>query len=239
MPHSKYTQDIVAFVKRELKALASTEDAVAMQAYMKTEMPFYGVRKPQREAAIKALKAKAYAPPSPAAYRKTVAALFALPHREEKYTAVRFARWHQDPHDVANLALYERMVRDGAWWDFVDEIAANLVGDLLFEERARIAPEIERFVEDNDMWIRRTALLAHLRHKGKTDEAQLFDHCRRLLPEKEFFIRKAVGWSLRQYSKTRPESVVRFIRKHRDEMSGLTLREGKKQLVRDGFSIDE
>jgi 3-methyladenine DNA glycosylase AlkD len=82
------------------------------------------------------------------------------------------------------------------------------------------------------MWIRRAALLAHLKHKEKTDERQLFAHCLLLAGEKEFFIRKAIGWVLRDYSKMAPDTVRAFLHAHRALLSPLSLREASKHLAR-------
>ena len=112
----------------------------------------------------------------------------------------------------------------------MDDVASNLVGRLLLENRDRIVPVMERWIDDGNMWIRRSALLAHLKHKGATDEATLFDHCLRRAHEPEFFIRKAIGWVLREYAKTAPDAVAGFVLDHREAWSGLTFREATKHL---------
>jgi len=106
---------------------------------------------------------------------------------------------------------------------------------LILAERKKVRPLIERWIDDADMWIRRSALLAHNRHKHQTDHAQLFDHCLRRAGEQEFFIRKAIGWALRQYSYANPTAVRRFLLANRDRLSGLSFREGARQLVRIGL----
>jgi 3-methyladenine DNA glycosylase AlkD len=124
------------------------------------------------------------------------------------------------------------MIREGAWWDFVDEIAVNLVGAVLGNFPAKTRPIIERWIDDPDLWIRRTALLAHLKHKQATDAAKLFDHCLRRAHEREFFIRKAIGWALREYSKTEPRAVRAFLANNRQRLSKLSFDEGSKHLAR-------
>lgn len=225
-------KDVARYVTNVLKAEAVPENVAPMQAYLKTDMPFYGVKRKPMDAALKPLKRAPYKPDSPESYRAAVRALWTLPHREEKYAAIRYARFHQDKHDVDNLELFIEMVRAGAWWDFVDEIAAHLIGGVLLAERDTAKPIFEKWIRDEDMWVRRAAVLAQLRHKANTDEAQLFAHCARLLHEKPFFIRKAVGWALRDYSRTAPESVSAFIAEHRDQMSPLTLREAGRLLAK-------
>lgn len=233
MRMAKLDRAAVDFVQSELKALADPAKAVPMAAYMKTDMPFYGVQKPDREAIHRQLK-KRFIPSNRREYEAAVRALWELPHREEKYAAVEFAIMHEPFITSASLPLYERLIREGAWWDLVDGVAVVLVGGLLLRERTKLKPLMDEWVEDDHMWIRRTALLAHNKHRNKTDYRQLFDHCLRRAPENEFFIRKAIGWALREYSYAEPERVRDFLTKHRSTLSGLSYREGAKQLVRSG-----
>ncbi len=220
--------ELVEFVGGELGRLADPKRAVAMAAYMKTMQPFYGVGAPQVQGIAKEAR-KRFAPVSRSAYRKNVSALWRLPHREERYAAIEYAK---QPAFLTpeSVPLFERMIREGAWWDFVDGIAANLVGEVFLNHRSAVRPVLERWIEDEDMWIRRSALLVQLRHKGETDAAQLFEHCLKCASEREFFIRKAIGWALREYSKTDSRAVKTFLLKHRALLSPLSFREGAKRL---------
>ena len=111
-----------------------------------------------------------------------------------------------------------------------DEIAPHLVGVQLKDHRDVIQPVLNRWVTDRDFWIRRAALLAHLGHKAEIDEGILFAHCRLLAPEKEFFIRKAIGWALRDYARHDPAAVGDFLARHAGVLSPLTRREAGKHL---------
>ncbi len=224
---------LARFVQEELKKVADPEKAPQMQAYLKTDMPMYGVQKPDRMPIYREMKAS-FAPRSQTEYEERVLALWALPHREEKYAAIAYAGQHRDFQTTASVPLYERLIREGAWWDFVDFVAVDLIGQVFLAERAAMNPVIDGYVTDDSMWIRRTSLIAHNKHKGQTDEARLFNHCLHLAPEKEFFIRKAIGWALREYSKTAPEAVRGFLVENRARLSGLSYREGAKHLVRAG-----
>ncbi|MGH9548793.1 MAG: DNA alkylation repair protein, partial [Terriglobales bacterium] len=133
-----------------------------------------------------------------------------------------------------SLALYERLIREGAWWDFVDHIAISLVGNVLLDHRADAKEIINKWTDDHDMWIRRTSLICHNHHKLKTDRKQLFAACKKLAPEKEFFIRKAIGWALREYSYHEPQAVIAFVQRHESALSPLSMREATRQLVRSG-----
>lgn len=224
-----YQRELVTLVQRELAARGDPEKAVAMAAYMKTEMPFYGVQKPARAEILRRVAAE-LAPSTEDEYRKGIEALWDLAHREEKYLAIAYARRFHRYITRAQLDLYERMIVEGAWWDFVDDIAANLVGALLLDYRESMRPVMEAWIDDPDMWRRRAAILSQLRHKEHTDAEMLFDFCRRRAHETEFFIRKAIGWALREYSKTDPEAVAAFLRAEGDALSGLSRREAAKHL---------
>lgn len=214
-----------------LRTLGTSARAQGAQAYMKTSDPFFGVDATTLRQELKPLYAR-FAPVDAPIYRRQILELWSVPQREAKYAAVEWARHFKRFITLDALPLYERMIREGRWWDTVDAIATHLVGALLLEQREIMAPVMEAWIEDEDLWIRRAALLAHLKHRAKTDEAQLFRHCLRLAPEKDFFARKAIGWVLREYSKTQPEAVRHFLDAHRSQCSGLTYREGRKILDR-------
>jgi 3-methyladenine DNA glycosylase AlkD len=221
--------EITGFVSSALAAVADAGAAPAMAAYMKTDMPFYGVKKPQR-VGIRRELVRRYPPPSHRDYVAIVGALWALPHREEKYLAIAYARAFPGYVDAGSTSLYRRMVVEGAWWDFVDEVAAHLVGGALLGDRQVVAPVLDGWIGDENLWLRRTAILAQLRHRDRTDEERLFSYCLRCADEKEFFIRKAIGWALREYSKTAPDAVRAFVLGNRDRWSGLTFREATRHL---------
>jgi 3-methyladenine DNA glycosylase AlkD len=168
---------------------------------------------------------------SRAEYLAAVKALWERPHREEKYCAIGLAVDYPEYITIGSVPLYRRMVVEGAWWDFVDDIAIRLVGRVLLEDRSRMHPKLDRWIDDPDMWIRRTAILSQIKHKDRTDQEQLFEYCLSRAHEKEFFIRKAIGWALREYAKTDPDAVREFAVEHRGELSGLSFREATKHIL--------
>jgi len=121
------------------------------------------------------------------------------------------------------------MIRTNSWWDTVDTIAPNLVGHLV-KTHHELTKLMDQWIEDPYLWIRRAALLHQLRWKEMTDEETLFRYCQKTMHEKDFFIRKAIGWVLREYSKTNPRSVKKFIAKYQSNLSPLSIREGSKYL---------
>ncbi len=225
---------IAAFVTEQFAALANPVDAVPMAAYLKTDMPFWGIKKPARVPVYRAVRDR-FRTDDRDEYEANVLALWALPHREDKYAAIDYAKLCRRCVVPGSLVLYERMIREGAWWDLVDDIAANLVGRVLMESRAELTPIMRRWARDEDLWIRRSAILSQLKHKEQCDEGLLFELCLEHLHEREFFIRKAIGWVLRQHSYTAPETVRAFLLEHREQMSGLSFREGAKALRRQGL----
>jgi 3-methyladenine DNA glycosylase AlkD len=222
-------EQLIATAASELANRADAEKAAGMAAYMKTDMPFYGVQKKGRTEVFRIIKREIPITDN-STYRAAVGALWDQPHREEKYLAIGIAKTYTDFLTFANMDLYRRLVVEGAWWDFVDEVAINCVGIVYLNEREQTEPTIEAWVDDDIMWLRRSSLISPIKHKADTDHEMLFDHCLRRADETEFFIRKAIGWTLREYAKTEPERVRAFLIKHRDKLSGLSFREAAKHL---------
>jgi len=228
--------ELVAFVQRELNDRAHPRKAVEMAAYMKTTMPFYGVPKPARELIYRELK-KRFAVSNRKDYERAVLGLWALPHREEKYFALDVARTWRDFIVPDSMPLYRRLIEEGAWWDFVDEVAAHLVGTVLLHNRKEIAPLMDQWIDDADMWIRRAAIISQLKHKDRTDHVRLFRYSLAQAAEKDFFIRKAIGWALRQYAYSAPARVRDFITRNRGKLSPLTYREASRVLIKQGMTV--
>jgi 3-methyladenine DNA glycosylase AlkD len=233
MPSSNSTS-LLHETRNWLQSQANPKNAREMAAYMKTEMPFYGVQKKKR-IQLNAILKKSFVPTSKEEYEENILALWNEPHREEKYTAIEYAQWWPQFIHMNSLALFETLVREGGWWDLVDGVATRLVSPVLRNHRATVRGILDQWVRDDDLWIRRAALLAHMHHKEKTDHRRLFRDCRMLAPEKEFFIRKALGWILRHYSESSPERVKSFLERNQTRLSGLSFREGSKHLKKAGI----
>ncbi len=220
---------LTGFAASGLAAAANPDKAAPMAAYMKTDQPFYGVQKPARTEIFNQVIQR-FAPADREEYRTGVLALWRLPHREEQYLALGYAGAFPQYITLSSVPLYRRLIVEGAWWDFVDETAIQLVGRVLANQRSQMTPRVRAWIDDRDMWLRRSSIISQIRHKDRTDEALLFDACSARLDETEFFIRKAIGWALRDYAKTNPASVTHFVVARRDEMSGLSFREATKHL---------
>ncbi len=224
---------MVRFVHKSLAARANPRKAVEMAAYMKTAMRFYGVQQPEREEIQREITAR-FTITSHRDYERAVISLWRLERREGKYIAIAVAQMYPDFIRPESILLYERLIRGGAWWDFVDEIAGRILGRLLLNDRREVWAIIDRWIDDDDLWIRRAAIICQLKLKERTDHVRLFRYCLARAGDENFFIRKGIGWALRQYSYTAPERVRGFLLENRNRLSPLSYREGAKVLVRTG-----
>lgn len=220
---------LTAFVADRLVEVADPDKARPMAAYLKTDMPFYGVQKAGRVPILRDV-VKRFPASNRDDYRTAVLALWNQPHREEKYLAIGYAQSFSRFVTLSSVPLYRRLIVEGAWWDLIDGIATNLIGDVLLSQRERMTPKIEAWIDDRDMWLRRTSIICQIGQKDDTDTDLLFDACERLMHETEFFIRKAIGWALRDYAKIDPDAVAAFVTEHRDGLSGLSYGEATKHL---------
>jgi 3-methyladenine DNA glycosylase AlkD len=221
--------DVVAFVQSALAERADPEKAEGMQAYMKTDMLFYGVQKPGRTQILRRIK-REYAPQTHHEYVTLATALWELPHREEKYLAQGVATMFAEFIVPDSMPLYVRFIREGAWWDFVDETATHMIRELVLDYPEETWPTVDLWNDDEDMWLRRVSIICQIGAKERTDADRLFRFCRARMHEKEFFIRKAIGWALREYAKTDARAVADFVAIHREELSGLSFREATKHI---------
>jgi len=216
-------------IRVAIKDVADPANASPMQAYMKSELPYRGVKAKPLQLITKNLF-KAYPITDQKEFERVVRELWDAEYREERYAAISACEYYKKFQILDSLSLYRFMIETGAWWDLVDVIASHLVGGLLKRHQAVMKPIMWLWIDDPNIWIRRTALLSQLSFKKETDEAMLFEFCRGRMEEKDFWIRKAIGWVLREYSKTNPDSVRRFVEEERLRMSGLTLREASKYI---------
>jgi len=215
-------------LEKLFKDAANPELALRQSAYMRNLFPFLGITKPQRELLEKGIF-KTTNIQDLTALEKLLLKLWKQDHREFHYTALCLAQRHRKLLTPKILPTLEKMIRTNSWWDTVDTIAPNLVGHLV-KTHHELTKLMDQWIEDPYLWIRRAALLHQLRWKEMTDEETLFRYCQKTMHEKDFFIRKAIGWVLREYSKTNPRSVKKFIAKYQSNLSPLSIREGSKYL---------
>lgn len=225
---------MTSFPQQLIQALAAHVDvsrAPAMRAYMRDQFPFLGIKTPERRAACKALL-------KPQQNRKDLLAnaqaLWALPEREYQYVAVDLLARHSKNLLVDDLPALLELASEKSWWDTVDGLA-GVVGDVVrraCQQRSNQGSALaymEQALHHADFWRRRIAMLHQLGWQLDTDATRLFTFARCLAHEEEFFIRKAIGWALRDYAWHAPEAVREFLQAT-PELSSLTRREASKHL---------
>jgi len=223
---------LVTAIRAALAAVADPAKAPGMQAYMKSPMPYLGVPKPARALALRPILAARTLPDS-ASWTATVLALWRdAAYREERYAAIDLTghRAYRAFQRSTTLAMYEEMITTGAWWDYVDEVASRRVGPLLAAEPAVIRPVMLRWSRDADLWRRRTSIICQLSFKAATDLDLLYACIDANLDDRDFFIRKAIGWALRQYARTDPTEVRRYVTARGEALSPLSRREALKNI---------
>jgi 3-methyladenine DNA glycosylase AlkD len=202
------------------------ENAGPMENYMKGHFPFLGIKSPLR----KELEKRFFQETGilkEAFNKEFVRGLWQREEREYHYTAITYIGKFIKKLPKDDLLFLKELIVTKSWWDSVDSIAP-LVGEL-----AKIYPDVvEEYVNqwsvDDHMWLKRTAILFQLKYKGLTNEGLLYQYIRKNADSKEFFIQKAIGWALREYSKTNPVSVKSFI--EGNQLAPLSVREGSKYL---------
>ena len=219
-------------VRHRLREAGDAIKAAQMQAYMKSALPFHGVSSPDCRVIMRHVLAT-HPLPDRATWLATVLALWDdAGHREERYAALAVAKdrryaGHRDP-DV--LPLYRHLVVTGAWWDLVDDVATHLVGPLLLAHPGRVRPSVAAWATNEDRWLRRTAVICQVGAKDRTDVPLLTTAVEANLDDRDFFLRKAIGWALREHARTDPAWVRAFVDVHDGQLSGLSRREALKHL---------
>ena len=229
---SSADRELVAAVRRALAEAGDPQVAARQQAYMKSAMPYLGLPSPRLKAALRPLL-RDWRPTDRAQWEATVRSLWdGATHREEWYAAIAVARHRQARAwlDPASLDSWEHLVVSGAWWDVVDDVATHLVGDVLVGHRARATPVVRAWATAEDLWLRRTAVICQVGHRGDTDLDLLRHAVEANVEDTSFWLRKAIGWALRQYARTDPDWVRAEVDRLGARLSGLSRREALKHL---------
>jgi 3-methyladenine DNA glycosylase AlkD len=221
-------------IEEALAERADPQRAEGEKRYLKSDLEFLGVPIGDiRTVTARALKDLAVERPlSHEDVVEVAAALWAAPLFERRMAATVVLERSHRLLDASDLPMLERLLRESGTWALVDVLAINLVGRLGPGKAS--GPILDRWSRDEDFWIRRASLLAELRPiKSGAALSAFFERADRMLDEKEFFIRKAIGWVLREASKTRPDEVFGWIAPRTHRASGVTMREAVKYLDAD------
>jgi 3-methyladenine DNA glycosylase AlkD len=216
-----------AQIEANLRALARPERAANEARYLKSRLEHIGARVPEvRHEATRAAGEVG----SRRELLALVDALWAAPVHELRLCAACLLQARVELLRPADLPLLERLVREAETWALVDVLAASVVGPLLVAH-PEAAERIDAWAEDRDFWVRRAALLSQLpAARGGASLQRFFRYAEAMLEEREFFIRKAIGWVLREASKSRPEEVYLWLLPRAGRASGVTYREAVKYL---------
>jgi 3-methyladenine DNA glycosylase AlkD len=201
-----------------------------MQRYMKSTMPYRGITTPVLREACGSVFGQ-FPLASQDEWRTTIRALwYEAAFREERYAALALVgdRRYAAFRNLDALALYAELIVSGAWWDLVDGLATHEVGDLLRRYPAEMRPTLLDWSRGADAWLRRTSIICQVGFKHSTDQALLYACIEPSLGERDFFLRKAIGWALREYAKAEPEAVRQYVSEHADRLSALSRREALK-----------
>lgn len=214
-------------IKTTFSQNSNSENAFYMKKYMKNKFDYYGIKSPLRKEISKQYLKKENLPPINE-FEKVIKELWNEPQRELQYFAMELLFKYSKQLEQEQYLIFEHLLTNKSWWDTIDYIAANLVGNH-FKKYPHLTSTVgKRWIESDNMWLNRTAILFQLKYKQATDEKLLSEYILIHASSKEFFIRKAIGWALREYSKTNSQSVIMFVHKYDKVLSGLSKREALK-----------
>jgi 3-methyladenine DNA glycosylase AlkD len=221
---------LAAAIDVELRLHRNPTRAPVEKAYLKSDLEFLGVGLPAMRQAIRTVKRE-----NSGLNRQVLVALVRIlwsrPLFERRMTAVLLLETFQPVLQPADMKLLERLIRESKTWAFVDELAVAIVGPLV-ERSSELLPVLDRWARDEDFWLRRAAMLALLLplRRGEGDFPRFARYAEAMLHEREFFIRKAIGWILRETAKKRPDLVYQWLLPRSAVTSGVTVREAVKYL---------
>jgi 3-methyladenine DNA glycosylase AlkD len=204
---------------------ANPDFAPSMKKYMKDKFEFFGIQTKPRHELTEPFMNKGALPPIDK-LRGLVKTLWAKPQREFQYFGVELVEKYIKQLNKSNLPLIEFMITNKSWWDTVDGIATRVAGGLFKNHPELTIPVTEKWMASENLWLQRTAILFQLKYKSSTDTDLLFKYINMMEGSKEFFINKAIGWALREYSKTNPDLVINFV--GRNNLAPLSKREALK-----------
>lgn len=224
-------KQFVHAVEHALIPLADEAKAQVMKAYLLNQFEFLGLAAPVRRAAVKAIGKVKWQ--SSADLLAAAELLWQKPEREYRYTAVDLLRQQSAQLNVKDLPALQALLLQDAWWETVDGLSA-VIADVMHvavQQKPNAAVTMDVWLKHPSHWVRRSAMLHQLGWRLDTDTTRLFGYAAQLADEKEFFIRKAIGWALRDYARWNPQAVTEFLVQHREHLSGLTVREAAKHLA--------
>jgi len=203
---------------------SNEEEAKGMRRYMREQFDFFGIKAPHRRE-LTAPLFEAYPPKDSADLELIVRELWQQPFREIQYAACDYLYQYRTMLAARHLTFLRHLLITRSWWDTVDSLATRSLGDLTLRY-PQVRSSMDKWIRDPNLWIRRSALLYQLKFRDLTDWDSLKSYCEQCAKEEDFFIRKAIGWALREYAKINTAEVKRFVSV--TDFSSLTVREALK-----------
>ena len=227
---NKETKNQLTYFRKKLKDNSNKERAINGKRYLKSPHKFFGVSLP-----VTGMIAKEFRKLNPKAEKKFIIALvnnlWNSEYHDEKKLGLRILQFFPEHLDYSVMPFLEKMLQQSTGWDFVDDISIHLIGTVL-EKDKRVYDYLKKWSRSENFWMKRSSLISQilLFRNGRGDKELFFKFAEKMISEKEFFIRKAMGWCLREISKATPEDAFKFLIKIKGRASGLTMREGSKRL---------
>ncbi len=212
----------------EMAALANSERAKTQAKYMRNQFTFFGVTHPEIKKLARKVKVD-FGYLSLDNLFDVTQLCFQNPHRELHHLAILLNEKMIKQVSAEYTIQLEWMITHQSWWDSVDYLS-KLTGLHFKRFPDKKVPTVIKWIHADNIWLNRVAIIFQLSYRNDTDEKLLYEFILMKADSKEFFIQKACGWALRQYSKTNPDSVHAFIKKN--SLSALTKREGMKHLIK-------
>lgn len=226
----KSATEFLALFREKVKSGGSSERAAQEKRYLKSPFKFFGTSLPYADNVVREFRRE-----NPGVRKELVLILskklWASEYHDEKRLAIRILQFFPEHLDIGILTMLEKMLMESPTWDLVDDISIHLVGTVLEKDKKAYA-FLKKWSKSENFWMKRASLISQILmfRKGRGDKKLFYEFAEKMLSEKEFFVRKALGWCIREISKADPEAVFEYLIRIKDRASGLTLREGSKRL---------
>jgi 3-methyladenine DNA glycosylase AlkD len=231
MPVMPYATSVLDRLTRTYEGARDPARAEPMVAYMRHQFAYLGITAPEQRALNRAVL-DGVGRPTQADLREVARECWLRDEREYQYFAVRLLRRYVGVCEAGFLDIVRPLITTKPWWDTVDELAAHVVGPLVATYPGLVAT-MDDWSGDENLWLVRTAILHQVRYRETTDSERLFRYCAAQAGHRDFFVRKAIGWALREYAKFAPGAVRAFVAEHSTALSGLSRREALKNIGAD------
>lgn len=217
-------------LKSTFEQQQNEQQAKGMCKYMRNLFPFYGIKAPLRKELVRGF-IKENGKLEGEELKRFVECCWEAEHRELQYAAMDIMDRVKKKLTADFVPFVEKLILQKSWWDTVDWLAPNALGSIFSKHPELIRLNTDSWIASDNIWLQRSAILFQLKYKDQVDEALLFEYILRRADSKEFFVQKAAGWALRQYSKFNAQAVIHFI-KNNEQLAPLTKKEGMKFLLK-------